>query len=176
MSAYADYLQHHGIRGQRWGRRNGPPYPLDPSDHSAREKRGERSPNSSLADDYHKSKPTIKKAEVSKSKKSSSKSEKKKAGPSKEMAELKARKPKNPHAFTKAFLRNLGNDLVSRVATTNLSAAGKEKASRLVRDASNVARGASDYAAWREAREYRKEKKAWKKEYKALKKKEEGRS
>ena len=28
-------IQHHGILGQKWGRRNGPPYPLDGSDHSA---------------------------------------------------------------------------------------------------------------------------------------------
>ena len=25
---YEEYLQHHGIAGMRWGRRNGPPYPL----------------------------------------------------------------------------------------------------------------------------------------------------
>ena len=33
------YLQHHGIKGQKWGKRNGPPYPLDYEDHSAAEKR-----------------------------------------------------------------------------------------------------------------------------------------
>lgn len=32
-------LQHHGILGQRWGKRNGPPYPLDASDHSASERK-----------------------------------------------------------------------------------------------------------------------------------------
>lgn len=32
-------LYHHGILGQRWGRKNGPPYPLDASDHSASEKK-----------------------------------------------------------------------------------------------------------------------------------------
>ena len=32
-------LAHHGIKGMRWGKRNGPPYPLDPSDHSAAEKK-----------------------------------------------------------------------------------------------------------------------------------------
>ena len=32
-------LAHHGILGQKWGKRNGPPYPLDASDHSAQEKR-----------------------------------------------------------------------------------------------------------------------------------------
>lgn len=32
-------LCHHGIKGQKWGKRNGPPYPLDASDKSASEKR-----------------------------------------------------------------------------------------------------------------------------------------
>lgn len=37
-------LYHHGIRGQRWGKKNGPPYPLDAGDHSKLEKKflGER--------------------------------------------------------------------------------------------------------------------------------------
>lgn len=33
------YLAHHGIEGQKWGVRNGPPYPLSAEDHSAREKK-----------------------------------------------------------------------------------------------------------------------------------------
>ena len=32
-------LAHHGILGQKWGKRNGPPYPLDVQDHSASEKK-----------------------------------------------------------------------------------------------------------------------------------------
>ena len=32
-------LKHHGILGQKWGDRNGPPYPLGASDHSASEKK-----------------------------------------------------------------------------------------------------------------------------------------
>lgn len=32
-------LQHHGIKGQKWGVVNGPPYPLDDNDKSASEKR-----------------------------------------------------------------------------------------------------------------------------------------
>lgn len=36
---YSFSLAHHGIKGQKWGKRNGPPYPLDAEDHSAREKK-----------------------------------------------------------------------------------------------------------------------------------------
>lgn len=38
-NCYHDALYHHGIRGQKWGTRNGPPYPLGSDDHSAREKK-----------------------------------------------------------------------------------------------------------------------------------------
>lgn len=33
-------LYHHGIQGQKWGKRNGPPYPLKAGEHSDREKTG----------------------------------------------------------------------------------------------------------------------------------------
>lgn len=33
------YLSHHGIEGQKWGYTNGPPYPIEPGNHSAAEKR-----------------------------------------------------------------------------------------------------------------------------------------
>lgn len=35
----SNYLMHHGILGQKWGKKNGPPYPLGASDHSASEKK-----------------------------------------------------------------------------------------------------------------------------------------
>lgn len=36
---YRDELYHHGILGQRWGKRNGPPYPLDAKSHSSSERK-----------------------------------------------------------------------------------------------------------------------------------------
>lgn len=35
----SNYLVHHGILGQKWGDRNGPPYPLGASSHSSSEKK-----------------------------------------------------------------------------------------------------------------------------------------
>ena len=34
-----DFLAHHGIKGQKWGVKNGPPYPLGYNDHNTAEKR-----------------------------------------------------------------------------------------------------------------------------------------
>lgn len=36
---YRYYLAHHGILGQKWGKRNGPPYPIGSGGHSASEKK-----------------------------------------------------------------------------------------------------------------------------------------
>ena len=33
-----NYLSHHGILGQKWGKKNGPPYPLSSDQHSMAEK------------------------------------------------------------------------------------------------------------------------------------------
>ena len=35
--SYSDYLQHHGIKGMKWGDRNGPPYPLTDVQRSLKE-------------------------------------------------------------------------------------------------------------------------------------------
>lgn len=52
---YGDELYHHGIKGQKWGERNGPPYPLDVNDHSALEKKkGWRTSLSKSSSEYKK--------------------------------------------------------------------------------------------------------------------------
>ena len=49
-------LYHHGVKGQKWGKRNGPPYPLRAGDHSASEKKaGWRKSLSKGADDFKRS-------------------------------------------------------------------------------------------------------------------------
>ena len=42
-----DVIKHHGILGQRWGKKNGPPYPLGADDHSALERKLKKSRSSS---------------------------------------------------------------------------------------------------------------------------------
>lgn len=46
---YRNELRHHGIKGQKWGVKNGPPYPLGASDHSSSEKKAGWKVNNTLA-------------------------------------------------------------------------------------------------------------------------------
>lgn len=52
QNPYSTVLCHHGILGQRWGKKNGPPYPLGAGDHSASEKKaGWRKSLDSMSDE-----------------------------------------------------------------------------------------------------------------------------
>lgn len=45
MKNNKSYIAHHGIEGQKWGVRNGPPYPLDESDRSSAERAANPAPS-----------------------------------------------------------------------------------------------------------------------------------
>ena len=69
---FRGYLQHHGIKGQKWGVRNGPPYPLDASDHSAAEKKAAKGGSKKLStstSDISKKKATPSKSSILRNKK-----------------------------------------------------------------------------------------------------------
>lgn len=47
----AESLYHHGVKGQQWGVRNGPPYPIDPENHPVHIKQGTKFKRLSLYDE-----------------------------------------------------------------------------------------------------------------------------
>lgn len=66
---FRGYLEHHGIKGQKWGVKNGPPYPLGAGDHNARERKANWKSSLGSGDEVKKKKVTAKKAEIHKNKK-----------------------------------------------------------------------------------------------------------
>ena len=60
------YLYHHGIAGQKWGKRNGPPYPLKPNAHSPSEKKAGWKSSLSSNTDINKRINKLRKKEITK--------------------------------------------------------------------------------------------------------------
>lgn len=53
MDEDLDFLEHHGVQGQKWGERNGPPYPLDSDAGKQAQKKAAAADNPSSKKDYN---------------------------------------------------------------------------------------------------------------------------
>ena len=73
METYNDWLAHNGIKNQRWGVKNGPPYPLKNSARSAAEKKANKVSVSSKKLEKKENLNNSRRSEVKKIKKSSNK-------------------------------------------------------------------------------------------------------
>lgn len=103
----SDILEHHGILGQKWGKKQGPPYPLDAADHSSKEK----------ADGYKKSIGGGRNEELydRKTKKSEVKTEKKEKFSDKEVKEYRdklVKKYEKSDPETAKFVKTLDDDAI----------------------------------------------------------------
>ena len=117
-------LYHHGIRGQKWGVRNGPPYPLSADDHSARERKAGWRESLSKKSGH-----TIRRSKQSPSSITTSSKEATSEKPRKERRHMSARTKKI--LATTATVAALG--VIAGVAITNpkvreLAASGKKAA------------------------------------------------
>ena len=130
-----EYLEHHGILGQKWGRRNGPPYPLDAGDHSASEKKaGWRQ---SLAENRDKVK-----AKVSEIKAASDARKEAKAQEAIKRYEEEKQRILNSGDYTQ--IAKIKDDL-----TTNELDAAIRRAETLARSSKIRGRKAKDHQLWR---------------------------
>lgn len=128
LSNEEDHLEHHGILGQKWGKQNGPPYPLDRDDHSAEEKKLNKFTPSGVIARYkekkeEKRKAAEKAARVQKMKEGKErKAAERKAAEEHEAAKQKALKSGNPEEVAK-FKDELSyaelNEAINRIDLEN---------------------------------------------------------
>lgn len=136
---YSKSLSHHGIKGQEWGKRNGPPYPLGSEDHSVSEKKAH----------WRSSLDKPKKSGGQNSSKSSKTSKNKKNSEVKKDARPKKRGTVDEKEFRESVRRD--NEKVSEKEVSKLLCISKEDAKTLKKVATaagiSLAVGAGIFAA-----------------------------
>lgn len=139
-------LEHHGIDNQKWGVRNGPPYPLKPAVSSA-VKQGKTKEEIRVAKKRAKS---LKKARATRAKnlKEKAKEKARAAKEEKKQADRKERSLKSPtlmyknrDLFTTDELKNLADRFAAENKIQNLSSDRIQKGKDIVNNILNIAEG-----------------------------------
>lgn len=138
------YLSHHGILGQKWGDKNGPPYPLKKSAYSSAEKSARKSTISRINSaintrNKRREEERVKKAEEKKQAEEKSKQEEREQL---KQSVMKSRSPamiyKHADLFTTDELNQLSNRLSAENKIKNLDTTFVEKGKKFIATADTI--------------------------------------